>query len=171
MKTDACCCADSHPDYIKDILKEIDDEIISSFYGCGSPIPPAVEGCTILDMGCGTGRDVFICSKLAGENGRVIGIDMTEEQLETARRHIHAHGRKFGYSRTNVSFVNGFMEDLRTADIADSSIDIVISNCVINLSPEKEKVFSEIFRVLKPGGELYFSDVFVDRRLPAHFFG
>jgi SAM-dependent methyltransferase len=147
---------------------QIDEEVVTKFYGCGSPIPVAAEGCTILDLGCGTGRDAYVCSKLVGESGDVIGVDMTEEQLEVARRHNQAQARKFGYSESNITFIQGFMEDLNILGIEDSSIDVVISNCVINLSPHKEKVFSEIFRVLKPGGELYFSDIFADRRLPGH---
>jgi SAM-dependent methyltransferase len=168
LKTNACCASDAPPEYIRHILMQIDDEIVEKFYGCGSPIPVAAEGCAILDMGCGTGRDVYVCSKLVGESGRVIGVDMTEEQLEVARRHSQAQAQKFGYSESNVTFIQGYMEDLTILDIENSSIDVVISNCVINLSPHKEKVFSEIFRVLRPGGELYFSDIFADRRLPDH---
>ncbi len=139
---------------------------MEKFYGCGLPIPVTVEGCTILDLGCGTGRDVYVCSKLVGEKGPLIGVDMTEEQLEIARRHREAQSIKFGYKEPNVTFFQGYIKDLASMGIGHSSIDIVISNCVINLSPDKESVFSEIFRVLKPGGELYFSDIFADRRLP-----
>jgi ubiquinone/menaquinone biosynthesis C-methylase UbiE len=167
LKTTACCCGeDSLPGYIKDILPLIDDEICDKFYGCGSPLPPALEGCTVLDLGCGTGRDVYIASKLVGENGHVIGVDMTDEQLAVAREHQEGQAKVFGYTQSNVEFKQGYIEDLAELGIADESIDVVISNCVINLSPEKELVFKEIFRVLKPGGELYFSDVFADRRVP-----
>ena len=168
LKTGACCTIDALPAYQIEILKEIDDEILSKFYGCGSPIPPALEGRTVLDLGCGTGRDVYMVSKLVGENGFVIGLDMTDEQLEVARRHVPTQMERFGFNKTNVDFRQGYIEDLKSAGIADNSVDLVISNCVINLSPDKPRVFEEIFRVLKPGGELYFSDVFCDRRVPAH---
>jgi len=94
----------------------------------------------------------------------VIGVDMTPEQLEVAVRHRDWHAERFGYA--NVEFLHGHIENLAAIGIDDNSIDVVVSNCVINLSPEKPRVLAEIFRVLKPGGELYFSDVFADRRIP-----
>lgn len=167
MQTNICSCAsDAMPDYLKEIRKELPDEIITRFYGCGSPIPKAIEGTTILDLGCGTGLDCYILSKLVGENGKVIGIDMTDSQLEIAEKYKDEMAKKFGYEKSNVEFHKGYIEDLKSLGIEDESIDVVISNCVINLSPFKQEVFKEIWRVLKVGGELYFSDIFADRRIP-----
>ncbi|MCA9398453.1 MAG: methyltransferase domain-containing protein [Candidatus Omnitrophica bacterium] len=169
LKTSACCTTDSLPDEIKSILKNIEPEILDKFYGCGSPIPKLLEGCTVLDLGCGTGRDVYVISKLVGEQGKSLGIDMTEEQLEVARKYKDAQMQRFGYVKPNVDFKQGYIEDLKDAGIKDNSVDVVISNCVINLSPDKPQVFKEIFRVLKPGGELYFADVFTNARVPQEF--
>ena len=168
LQTSACCTADSMPVSLRPIEAQLHDEVRDRFYGCGSPIPLCLQGATVLDLGCGSGRDTFILSKLVGEHGQVIGVDMTDEQLAVASRHRDYHAQKFGYAQSNVRLVQAYIEDLRSAGIADASVDVVISNCVINLSPDKGRVFSEIFRVLKPGGELYFSDVFSGRRVPKH---
>ena len=165
MATHTCACGtESMPKYLRKIAAEIPEEVTSRFYGCGSPLPPALEGCTVLDLGCGTGRDVFLASKLVGPSGKVIGVDMTEEQLDIAEAHHAEIAEKWGFD--NVEFKHGYIEDLASLGIEDGSVDVVISNCVINLSPDKEAVFSEIWRVLKRGGELYFSDIFADRRVP-----
>ncbi|VAW42482.1 SAM-dependent methyltransferase SCO3452 (UbiE paralog) [hydrothermal vent metagenome] len=167
LQTSACCCDDEIPARIKAILSEINDEILEKFYGCGSPLPPLLEGCTVLDLGCGTGRDAFLASRLVGPTGYVIGVDMTSEQLAVARRNLDSQMVRFGYEKANVDFRQGYIEDLRAIEVADNSVDVVISNCVLNLSPDKEAVFSEIFRVLKPGGELFFADIFSGCRIPA----
>ena len=165
LKTSACCPTEAMPLHLRPLVMDIHEEIRERFYGCGSPIPHALNGCTVLDLGCGTGRDVYLLSRLVGEQGRVIGIDMTAEQLAIARKHQAWHAERYGFVKSNVEFHEGFIEDLATLGIADNSIDVVVSNCVLNLSPEKTRVFKEIFRVLKPGGELYFPDVFADRRI------
>lgn len=168
LQTTACCPTEAMEPYLRPLAARIADEIQTRFYGCGSPIPDGLEGCTVLDLGCGTGRDVYLASQLVGETGRVIGIDMTEAQLETARRYEEIHRQRFGFEKSNVTFLSGYMEDLGRVGILDESVDVAISNCVLNLAPDKSAVFKEIFRVLKPGGELYFADVFADRRLPKH---
>ncbi len=166
LKTGACCTLDAMPAYLQSQLADVHPEVKARFYGCGSPLPPALEGMTVLDLGCGSGRDAYLLSRLVGEHGRVIGVDMTAEQLAVARTHQQWHVQRFGHARSNVDFIEGYIEDLAGCGITDASIDVVVSNCVLNLSPEKGRVFSEIMRVLKPGGELYFSDVFADRRIP-----
>jgi len=165
LKTSACCSIDAMPNYLKALLAGLHPEVLQRFYGCGSPLPPALDGKTVLDLGCGSGRDCYLLSKLVGPNGRVLGVDMTPEQLEIAVRHRAWHAERYGFA--NVEFLHGHIENLAAIGIADQSVDVVVSNCVINLSPDKHKVMAEIFRVLKPGGELYFSDVFADRRIPA----
>ncbi len=166
LKTSVCCTGESPAPRLREILKDIHPDVIARSYGCGSPIPPELAGKTVLDLGSGSGRDCFILSRLVGAAGRVIGVDMTPEQLDVARRHVDYHMAKFGFTKPNVEFLQGYIEDLNSLGIADDSVDVVVSNCVINLSPDKERVFAEIFRVLRPGGELYFSDVFADRRIP-----
>ncbi len=166
LKTSACCTLDSIPLHLRPLLADVHPEVVARYYGCGTPLPPALEGCTVLDLGCGSGRDCYLLSRLVGESGHVIGVDMTEEQLAIAKNHCDWHAERYGYEKSNVEFKQGHIEDLATAGIADNSIDLVVSNCVINLSPDKKQVLAEILRVLKPGGEIYFSDVYADRRIP-----
>lgn len=167
LRTTACCSADAMPKHLAAILAQLHPQVRERFYGCGSPIPAALDGATVLDLGCGSGRDVYLLSKLVGEHGRVIGVDMTAEQLAVAASHRDFHAQAFGHAHSNVEFKSGDLSDLATLGIAEASVDVVISNCVLNLVTDKARAFSEIVRVLKRGGELYFSDVFVDRRLPS----
>ena len=164
LKTGACCSPEAMPAYLQGWLREIPRAVTDRFYGCGSPIPAAAAGATVVDLGCGTGRDAFLASRLVGSAGRVIGIDMTPQQLEVAARNIAEHRKVSGLD--NVEFRLGSIEDLAASRIDSASVDVVISNCVLNLAGDKARVLAEVFRTLKPGGELYFSDVFADRRIP-----
>jgi ubiquinone/menaquinone biosynthesis C-methylase UbiE len=167
LKTSACCCGAASPSpEVQQALTLIPSEILDRFYGCGSPLPPDLSGKTVLDLGCGTGRDVYIASYLVGPTGQVIGVDMTPEQLVVARRYQTQMAAAYGYSTSNVTFLQGYIEDLAALGIATATIDVVISNCVINLSPQKTAIMEEILRVLKPGGQLYFSDTFSDQPIP-----
>jgi len=168
LKTTACCVDfTSFPEKLKSIFKDIHPEISKRYYGCGLTIPSQLEGLHVIDLGSGSGRDSFVLSKLVGSKGSVIGIDMTDEQLDLARDHISYHTEKYGYKNSNIEFRKGKIEDLAQANIKDESVDLIVSNCVINLSFDKQAVLNEAFRVLKPGGELFFADVYSNRRVPA----
>ncbi len=166
LKTDACCTDTGLPDYLKTAMSNIHVEVAARYYGCGLVVPHVLEGARILDLGSGSGRDCYLLAQLVGEHGSVVGVDMTEEQFEIANTHIEWHRDRFGYAKSNVEFKLGYIERLDELGLEDDSFDIIVSNCVINLSPDKEAVLKEAYRLLKPGGELYFSDVYSDRRVP-----
>jgi len=166
LKTNACCTIDAVPAYVKDVIAQIHAEVLSRYYGCGLILPEALEGAQILDLGCGAGRDCYVLSRLAGARGRVVGIDMTPEQLQVARLHRDYHAAQFGYSDSNVDFILADIEQLADTDLEDNRFDLIVSNCVINLVTDKRAVLDQAYRLLKPGGEMYFSDVYSDRRVP-----
>lgn len=165
LKTNACCTIAPPPENIKSALSNVHDEVVSKYYGCGLTIPTNLKGMKILDLGSGSGRDCFIAAQLVGENGMVVGVDMTDEQLEVARKHEDWHRDRFGYGKVNTKFLKGNIEKLDELGLEPESFDIIISNCVINLASDKSKVLNDAFKLLKKGGEMYFSDVYSDRRI------
>ena len=164
LKTDACCTIDDIPNHLKPIFAAIHPEVSSRYYGCGLVAPLAMKGARILDLGCGAGQDVYALAQLAGKTGSVVGVDMTAEQLEVARNHQAWHAERFGFA--NTEFIDGDIEQLGDLELERSSFDVIVSNCVINLVEDKGAVFRAAYELLKPGGEMFFSDVYADRRLP-----
>jgi arsenite methyltransferase len=166
LKTTACCDPTAMPAWLKAAMSQVHPDVLSRYYGCGLVCPMPLDGCRVLDLGCGAGRDVYMLAQLVGPTGEVVGVDMTDEQLAVARAHQAHHAQKFGFD--NVRFVQGYVERLDELGFEAGSFDVIVSNCVINLSADKDAVMRQIHRLLKPGGEFYFSDVYSDRRVPAH---
>lgn len=164
LKTTACCDITQVPQWLKPLLAKIHPEVLTRYYGCGLVCPPLLEGCRVLDLGCGSGRDVYALAQLVGPSGEVVGVDMTDEQLAVARAHQSYHAEAFGYS--NVRFLHGYIEQLDDLGLEAGTFDVIVSNCVVNLSPDKAAVLAGVQKLLKPGGEFYFSDVYADRRVP-----
>ncbi len=164
LKTTACCDAEAVPAWLKPLLAKVHPEVSRRYYGCGLVCPAQLAGCRILDLGSGSGRDAYLLSQLVGPSGSIVGVDMTAEQLAIARQYTDFHAQEFGYA--NVSFLNGTIEKLEDLGLEPESFDVIISNCVLNLSTDKSAVLQGVQRLLKSGGEFYFADVYTDRRLP-----
>jgi len=167
LQTNACCTDEGMPEFLKPVLSSIHDEVMMRYYGCGLVCPEQLSGMRILDLGSGSGRDCYALAQLVGEQGSVVGVDMTDEQLAIANRHIEYHRQQFGFDQANTEFRKGYIEQLDQLDLEPGSFDIIVSNCVINLSPNKKTVLKQAYDLLKPGGEIYFSDVYAERRIPS----
>ena len=167
LRTDACCTTEAPPPVILAALANVHDEVRARYYGCGLVVPQAIEGATILDLGSGSGQDAYLLAQLVGEHGSVTGVDATCEQLAVATRHLEWHRERFDYANGNVTFIEGDIEQLGALGLPEATFDVIVSNCVINLVADKAAVFAAAHRLLKPGGELYFSDIYADRRVPA----
>lgn len=156
------CCPTSYP---KEDIGHIPQDVIDRFYGCGSPmsIADVKTGETVVDLGSGAGIDCFIAAKKVGSSGKVIGVDMTDQMLGVANECRSIVADNLGYDA--VEFRKGFLEEI---PVEDKSVDLITSNCVINLSPDKKKVFSEMWRVLKDHGRIVISDIVSEVEVPSH---
>eukprot|EP00210_Caulerpa_lentillifera_P001292 g1245.t1 len=150
------------------IMRSVPNEIILKFNRSGGQLPLGISGLRVLDLGSGSGRDSYICSALVGEKGSVTGVDTDDEQLAIANKYVKEYTKTLEFAKPNMKFIKGKIDCLDKAGIRNESVDMVVSTGALNQSPDKSKVLKEVYRVLAPGGEFHFSEVFCDRRLPEH---
>lgn len=167
LRTNACTTSAAPSVALRELIANVHPQVSEKYYGCGLVYPSVLEGMRILDLGCGSGRDCYVLAQLVGPKGYVVGVDMTAEQLAVAEEHREWHREQFGYQQSNVEFLRGNIERLGELDLASDSFDIIVSNCVINLATDKAAVLRDAYRLLRPGGEIYFSDVYANRRIPS----
>lgn len=198
LQTNCCTTGGAPPLYLQRALSNVHSDVMAKYYGCGFIAPELLQGLRVLDMGCGAGRDCYVLAQLVGERGRVVGVDMSEDQLATARSTQDWHRERFGYQQANTAFLTGYLESLlpsegaqsdpakkalkveastaeamtgvteggdaeaaatesssaaaiATGVLVEDSFDVIVSNCVINLSPDKAAVLSNAYRLLRPG--------------------
>jgi SAM-dependent methyltransferase len=168
LRTDACTTLEAPSPALRAALANVHPEVRARYFGCGLVAPTLLEGARVLDLGSGSGQDAYVLAQCVGEQGAIVGVDATAEQLAIARAHQDWHRQRFGYAKSNVEFLEGDIAKLNQLGLTANSFDVIVSNCVINLVDDKAAVFSAVHHLLKPGGEFYFSDVYADRRVPAH---
>jgi ubiquinone/menaquinone biosynthesis C-methylase UbiE len=148
--------------YVRDTLTP---SVVKSFRGFNTPLPGLIDGCRVLLLGCGTGRDAFVASKLVGARGRVLAVDPSPGALREATKATAGQMARFGRTKANVEFVQGYPEDLASLGVRDASCVVVLTNYSLNLALDKQRVIDEAYRVLRFGGELYLGALFSDRRI------
>lgn len=151
------------PGQARERMFNIAGEIQNTSREFGVPLPPLLEGCTVVDLCCGSGRDTYLAAQLVGPAGKVIGVEPNAARMRVGEKYLEKEMKQFGYDVPNVEFREGCPEDL--SFIPDGSVDVVISNCTFNESPDKARYIAEVRRILREGGEWYFTDVFADRRM------